>query len=87
MTWGCCAVAFTALFIIIALASVVGVSVYLAMITNLHKTTLIPMSGRLKVEKGDDFSVNLFNASSKEFISKANKYETIVSGNFLIEIR
>ncbi len=53
------------------------------MITNLHKSSLISVNGSFKVESGDNFNKNLLNISSIEFMTKAAKYETIVS-NILI---
>lgn len=79
LSCGCCALTILALVIISALATVVGFSIYLAMITNLHKSSPLTITGTMKVESGDDFHMKLINSSSPEFMRKANKYETIVS--------
>ena len=79
LSCGCCALTLLAMVIISALATVVGFSIYLAMITNLHKSSQLILNGSLKVQSGDDFNMKLLNTSSPEFIRKANKYETIVS--------
>ena len=68
-----------ALVIISALATVVGFSVYLAMLTNLHRSAQFTVNGSFKVESGDNFNIKLLNTTSAEFVRKANKYETIVS--------
>lgn len=76
---GCCAILTTCLFILLAIISVVGISIYLSNITNQNKSNVLPLSGRFKVQSGDLFTENLFNTSSKEFQMKATKYEAIVS--------
>ncbi|XP_054156516.1 uncharacterized protein LOC128954924 isoform X2 [Oppia nitens] len=75
---GCCWLTMLALVIISALATIVGFSIYLAMITNLHKSSQFLVNGSFKVDSGDNFNQKLINTSSLEFIKKANKYETII---------
>lgn len=82
----CCAISLTAVLIFIALVTVIGVSIYLGLITKLSKSNLVPVSGRLKVDRGDDFSPALLNTTSVEFLAKAGKYETIVSISIGLDI-
>jgi len=44
----------------------------------------MPVSGRMKVIVGDDFETILYNTSSEQFISKAKKYESLVSFYFAL---
>lgn len=60
----------------------VGVSIYLGMLTSMHKSQLLSVSGRFRVTSGDDFTIKLLNTSSAEYASKVAKYETIVSAVF-----
>lgn len=76
---GCCAILTTCLFILLAIVSVVGISIYLSNITNQNKSNVLPLSGRFKVQLGDQFTELLHNTSSREFQLKATKYEAIVS--------
>jgi len=75
---GCCAILTTCLFILLAIISVVGISIYLSNITNQNKSNVLPLSGRFKVQSGDQFNEHLYNVSSKEFQIKATKYEAIL---------
>ena len=75
---GCCAI-MSSLLILLAIISVVGISIYLTNITNQNKSNVLPLSGHLKIQSGDPFTEHLFNVSSKEFQVKATKYEAIVS--------
>lgn len=76
---GCCAILTTCLFILLAIVSVVGISIYLSNATNQNKSNVLPLSGRFKVQSGDQFAEHLYNISSREFQIKATKYEAIVS--------
>lgn len=76
---GCCAILTTCFFILLAIISVVGISIYLSNITNQTKSNILPLSGRFKVQSGDHFTEQLYNVSSKEFQMKATKFEAIVS--------
>lgn len=76
---GCCAILTTCLFILLAIVSVVGISIYLGNLTQQNKSNVLPLSGHFKIQNGDQFNDNLYNISSKEFQLKATKYEAIVS--------
>lgn len=76
---GCCAILTTCLFILLAIVSVVGISIYLSNATNQNKSNVLPLSGRFKVQSGDQFAEQLYNTSSREFQMKTTKYEAIVS--------
>lgn len=80
---GCCITSIIGAAIVLALLSVIGASVYLGVLTNLQKSSLLPISGKFKVESGDAFSENLMNLTGAEFLAKASKYEAVVSVNCL----
>lgn len=75
----CCAISLATFLIITVLISLIGISVYLGVITNLNKSIIMPVSGRMKVIIGDEFEETLYNTSSELFLNKAKKYENLVS--------
>lgn len=71
------------MLILLIFIFVIGLSAYLNFLINLNKTSLAPLSGRLRVDnQGDTFTDQLMNRTSKEFLAKQQQYETILRGAF-----
>lgn len=85
---GCCVLIILGVLILITLSLVLGFSLYLAIVTNLiaKSSFVYSISGNFKVTSGDSFTLRLLNQTSPEFVKRAARYETIVSGNLSLLI-
>lgn len=69
--------------IIIGILSIVAVSIYLGVITNLFRSPILSLSGKMSIVEGDDFTDYLLNTTSYEFLAKAETYEAMLENFYL----
>ncbi|XP_074599700.1 uncharacterized protein LOC141854055 [Brevipalpus obovatus] len=75
----CCVILMIVLVVFATLITLIGISVYLGIITNLRKSTILPISGRFKVVSGDSFKPILYNTTSIDFVEKAQRYNAMLN--------
>ncbi|GFU81962.1 atrial natriuretic peptide-converting enzyme [Trichonephila clavipes] len=83
---GCCSTAAlvsAVALVVAAILAVVAVSVYLGVVTNLFRSPVLSLSGKFRVSQGDEFVEELLNTTSKQFLKKADNYQTMVENVFL----